>query len=114
MHPKNNNPRSLFGYFTVLPGEKFKSIIRSTLAIISILLSYDNYALSTIAEGFVDNYDDRPLIGTPMTEGNCATGILRGVSFDDYCPRYQGPSNRIQPTASRGAWVFGIRLAHDM
>lgn len=32
----------------------------------------------------------------------------------DEGPRYQRPANRVPAGPGRGAWVFGIRLAHDM
>ncbi len=65
------------------------------------------------ADCFVDNYAAAPADGSAMMGGDCALGVLRGASFDDG-PRYQRSANRVRSAPDRGAWVFGIRLAHDM
>ncbi|MBP99570.1 MAG: hypothetical protein CL477_02705 [Acidobacteria bacterium] len=65
------------------------------------------------ADCFEDTYASAPTDGKANAGGSCTTGVLRGASFDDG-PRYQRSANRVQAAPSRGAWVFGIRLAHDL
>ncbi len=65
------------------------------------------------ADCFADNYANTPTDGSAMKGGDCSVGLLRGASFDDG-PRYQRSANRVRAPSERGAWVFGIRLAHDL
>ena len=64
------------------------------------------------ADCYADNYADSPSDSSAMKGGDCSVGVLRGASFDDG-PRYQRSANRVGAAPERGAWVFGIRLAHD-
>lgn len=59
-----------------------------------------------------ENFEGAPTDGSAWTTGTCELGVLRGASFDDG-PRFERSANRVRSAPGRGAWVFGIRLAHD-